>query len=282
MGGGGSTYDYGFRIYNAQLGRFLSMDPLTNNFPWYTPYQFAGNLPIWAIDLDGLEQAFATDYCDEETGEYVRIYTINENATSEDKGSIQFFYCDGSSERKRATIKESKAIESMLQSLKNSKVVGTSVRCSLPGPTGIAVDLQISSPTPTPNPIINPGPTPTPEPENLRQPTTTLSSILFEHDNKYFTDFQFANMEAEKVAKDFLENGTGKITIYGSVAVSVPLKSTSKQLEKNGFATYEDLAMARANSLRALLISKGVPKEKVETKIGEQGARTATYEYKTK
>jgi SLT domain-containing protein len=24
-------------------------------YPWYTPYQFAGNMPIWAIDLDGKE-----------------------------------------------------------------------------------------------------------------------------------------------------------------------------------------------------------------------------------
>lgn len=24
--------------------------------PWYTPFQFAGNKPIWAIDLDGLEE----------------------------------------------------------------------------------------------------------------------------------------------------------------------------------------------------------------------------------
>ena len=55
MGGGGSTYDYGFRIYNAQLGKFLSVDPLTYDFPWWTPYQFAGNTPIMAIDLDGLE-----------------------------------------------------------------------------------------------------------------------------------------------------------------------------------------------------------------------------------
>jgi RHS repeat-associated protein len=56
MGGGGSTYDYGFRIYNAQLGKFLSVDPLTKSYPWYTPYQFAGNMPISAIDLDGLEE----------------------------------------------------------------------------------------------------------------------------------------------------------------------------------------------------------------------------------
>ncbi len=50
-------YDYGFRIYDARLGKFLSVDPLFKSFPWYTPYQFAGNKPINSIDLDGLEEA---------------------------------------------------------------------------------------------------------------------------------------------------------------------------------------------------------------------------------
>jgi RHS repeat-associated protein len=62
MGGGGSTYDYGFRIYNAQLGKFLSVDPLTASYPWYTPYQFSGNKPIFAIDLDGLEEFVIVAY----------------------------------------------------------------------------------------------------------------------------------------------------------------------------------------------------------------------------
>lgn len=48
-------YDYGFRIYNPGIGKFLSVDPLTRNFPYYTPYQFSGNMPIRFIDLDGLE-----------------------------------------------------------------------------------------------------------------------------------------------------------------------------------------------------------------------------------
>jgi RHS repeat-associated protein len=47
--------DYGFRIYNPTIGKFLSVDPLAPDYPWYTPYQFAGNMPIWATDLDGLE-----------------------------------------------------------------------------------------------------------------------------------------------------------------------------------------------------------------------------------
>ena len=48
--------DYGFRLYNPSIARFLSVDPLTSSYPWYTPYQFAGNKVIQAIDLDGLEE----------------------------------------------------------------------------------------------------------------------------------------------------------------------------------------------------------------------------------
>ncbi len=55
INGDGAVYDYGFRIYEARLGRFLSVDPLFQSYPWYTPYQFAGNKPIASIDLDGLE-----------------------------------------------------------------------------------------------------------------------------------------------------------------------------------------------------------------------------------
>lgn len=65
MGGGGSTYDYGFRIYNPQIARFLSVDPLTSSYPWYTPYQFAGNRPIIAIDLDGLEEYYVIRWLDQ-------------------------------------------------------------------------------------------------------------------------------------------------------------------------------------------------------------------------
>jgi RHS repeat-associated protein len=57
-----TAYDYGFRIYNPSIGKFLSVDPLTKEYPWYTPYQFAGNMPIWAIDLDGLEEKKVTHY----------------------------------------------------------------------------------------------------------------------------------------------------------------------------------------------------------------------------
>jgi RHS repeat-associated protein len=48
--------DYGFRDYNPVYKRFDRIDPLSSDYPFYTPYQFAGNKPIQAIDLDGLEE----------------------------------------------------------------------------------------------------------------------------------------------------------------------------------------------------------------------------------
>ncbi|WP_423737731.1 RHS repeat-associated core domain-containing protein [Chitinophaga caseinilytica] len=51
----GGQQDYGMRIYDARLGKFLSIDPLTTKYPFYSPYQFAGNTPVNAIDLDGAE-----------------------------------------------------------------------------------------------------------------------------------------------------------------------------------------------------------------------------------
>lgn len=52
--------DYGFRIYNPALGRFLSVDPLTGVYPFWSPYAFAADMPTWAVDLDGLEPVIST------------------------------------------------------------------------------------------------------------------------------------------------------------------------------------------------------------------------------
>lgn len=53
--GEGNQQDYGMRIYDPRLGRFLSVDPITKKYPELTPYQFASNRPIDGIDLDGKE-----------------------------------------------------------------------------------------------------------------------------------------------------------------------------------------------------------------------------------
>jgi len=55
ISGEGNQQDYGMRIYNPRLGKFLSVDPLFKDYPFYSPFHFAGNRPILCIDLDGAE-----------------------------------------------------------------------------------------------------------------------------------------------------------------------------------------------------------------------------------
>ncbi len=55
FGATGSFQDYGMRMYDTRVCRFISKDPLTKKYPELTPYQFASNTPIMGIDLDGCE-----------------------------------------------------------------------------------------------------------------------------------------------------------------------------------------------------------------------------------
>jgi RHS repeat-associated protein len=52
----GNQQNYGMRLYDPRLAKFLSVDPISSKYPWYSPYQFAGNKPTIATDLDGLEE----------------------------------------------------------------------------------------------------------------------------------------------------------------------------------------------------------------------------------
>ncbi len=53
VSGDGNEYNYGARIYNPRLGKFLSVDPLSSLMPWMTPYHYTYDNPIYFIDNDG-------------------------------------------------------------------------------------------------------------------------------------------------------------------------------------------------------------------------------------
>lgn len=53
--GNGNQQDYGMRIYDPRIGRFLSVDPLFKDYPWNSTYAFAENRVIDGRDLEGKE-----------------------------------------------------------------------------------------------------------------------------------------------------------------------------------------------------------------------------------
>ena len=51
--GVGNSYDFGARIYDSRLGRWLTVDPLASVYPNLSVFQFAANSPIQFLDPDG-------------------------------------------------------------------------------------------------------------------------------------------------------------------------------------------------------------------------------------
>ena len=55
ISGTGNSQDHMFRQYDTRLGRYKSLDPLSVDFPWNSPYAYAENRVIDGYDLEGRE-----------------------------------------------------------------------------------------------------------------------------------------------------------------------------------------------------------------------------------
>jgi RHS repeat-associated protein len=53
--GDGNSYDFGARMLDPRLGRWFRIDPLAAKYSTFSPYVFVGNMPIIAIDPNGME-----------------------------------------------------------------------------------------------------------------------------------------------------------------------------------------------------------------------------------
>ena len=55
-GAPGTSYAFEYRMHDARVGRFLSIDPLAGQYPHNSPYAFSENRVIDAFELEGLEK----------------------------------------------------------------------------------------------------------------------------------------------------------------------------------------------------------------------------------
>ena len=58
--GEGNSVAFKYRVHDARIGRFLSIDPLAPEYPWNSPYAFSENQVINAVELEGLEREVRT------------------------------------------------------------------------------------------------------------------------------------------------------------------------------------------------------------------------------
>lgn len=81
--GEGNSINYKYRMHDPRIGRFFAVDPLSGDYPYYSPYAFSGNRVLDAVELEGLEPSSVHVYYvnneGEKTGEFHRTAGEREN-----------------------------------------------------------------------------------------------------------------------------------------------------------------------------------------------------------
>jgi hypothetical protein len=68
------SVSYKYRVEDARLGRFFSVDPLTAKYPWNSNYAFSENRLIDGIDLEGLEYINVNAVVDNDGNTFLQVF----------------------------------------------------------------------------------------------------------------------------------------------------------------------------------------------------------------
>jgi RHS repeat-associated protein len=77
INGAGNDLDFGVRVYDARLGRWLSLDPLQKKYPFNSPYSFCANNPIVYVDYDGRDYRYSIEIITDRNGKSYANISIN-------------------------------------------------------------------------------------------------------------------------------------------------------------------------------------------------------------
>ena len=85
----GNSLDFGARIYDSRLGKFLSLDPLQSKFPSLSPYNYAQNSVIAMVDVEGKHGEIVITKKSEEKGAKLEKVDINFTLLSTSTGAAK-------------------------------------------------------------------------------------------------------------------------------------------------------------------------------------------------
>jgi RHS repeat-associated protein len=110
-------YDFGARILDSRIGRWLSTDPYQAKYPDMSPFNFAGNSPITFKDMDGK-----------------KIYIYYDSGNRDNKGNIIYSQYEYGSKQK---VPDNNFVKESIAALEQIKQVNTSVNANEPSPSEI-------------------------------------------------------------------------------------------------------------------------------------------------
>jgi RHS repeat-associated protein len=268
------TQDYGMRIYNPSLGKFLSVDPLSMEFPWNSTYAFAENTPIQATDLDGAEKHYATIKEDDEKSTitvFTKVDVKNKSIAEGPLGSgimINGKYYKNLNEYKGQFKDKISSLASSNEnrisdpkSWDNKSMENTSTTSTVLNPKKevIIKDEPTPPPVPTNTTSITPPTIPTPPPPPSLKFSNTDASVFWNNTmlkDGFKQDKDFYNYAGDLV-KYLMANSSVNITITmggaytAGKSADVGPKSWFDPLNPAIFngPTYHDRALAKFNRL---------------------------------
>ena len=229
---GYNMLEFKYRHYDPAIARFVTIDPLTEDYTDWGPYVFSGNRVIDARELEGLEPYLITGRSfipDESVKSPVRAFSNVKSFKGDNRNSYQVNSTDYRTEQK------------VRVDFDNNKVTGVSNTASY------TVGLDSNGNEVARSEVGKAGPTPTYTPDTMSEGSTTVNMEV-DASNKLVTGAPAINYDVG-ITITQNEDGTFNFSIQG---------------ESDGFPAYEFFITNEANG-ESFLIHGSNPASRGDT-----------------
>lgn len=279
--GEGNSINFTHRMYDPRLGRMLSIDPLGKLFPWWTPYQFAGNSPIAARDMEGAQPDVDFNYNEIEWARREALKQKSHLTTDElNLIAVKWIPATTYTQVDGFTLYDCKNCSYAMQTthtpvlavLKTAEQIAEEVRIKTSetidvstDDNGVQSDLN--------NEGSKEGGNPNEEllgrklPESGEDPLRLRLKVKFDSWDTDITNIDEIKGRLQKIADALIDNPDLTISIRGN-----GLAPTTDVLSPDGSHTAGENSLERAKSVEKELINLGVDKSQISTRLGKQGS----------